>query len=128
MLTNSGDSVIITVGSENMNILPNADNAVISEEKFTQYALNPQKQKDKATAFEKALGYNLDNCQKLIDNIKTNIKNFPAESKPDIGYGKRYKIIMYLLGENGKTAKVLTAWIVDNDTNKTRLISAYVDK
>jgi hypothetical protein len=35
---------------------------------------------------------------------------------------------MNLKGANGKTAKVLTAWLVDENTNITRLISAYVDK
>ena len=111
-----------------METLPNAENAVIPIEKFTQYALNPEKQRDKVAAFMRALGYNMNNCQKLIDNIKHNLKNYPATPKPDLGYGPRYEVIMSLLGENNKRAKVLTAWIVDSTTNKTRLISAYVDE
>jgi|HigsolmetaAR206D_1030411.scaffolds.fasta_scaffold04696_6 hypothetical protein len=35
---------------------------------------------------------------------------------------------MDIKGPNGKTAKVLTAWIVDNVTNETRLTNIYVDK
>ncbi len=38
--------------------------------KLTQYALNPDKAPDKAFAFEKALGYNLSNVDKLIENIQ----------------------------------------------------------
>lgn len=33
---------------------------------------------------------------------------------------------MSLLGENGKTANVKTAWIIDKITKETRLTSAYV--
>jgi|GEM_PF-491073 len=127
-LTNAGSGGIISTGGDVMNLLPNADKAVLPIEKFTEYALNPLKQKDKSIAFEKYLGYNLDNYQKLIDNIKANIKNFSAEAKPDKGYGQRYKVVMELIGENGMKAKVLTAWIVDKDTGETRLISLYVDE
>jgi len=56
------------------------------------------------------------------------IRKYPAKPKPDVGYGKRYQVVMDLTGENGKTAKVLTAWLLDKDTNVTRLISVYVDE
>lgn len=108
-----------------MSVLPNVNSLVIPIEKFTEYALNPQKQKDKAEAFKKALGYDLENYQKLIDNIKSNIAKYKAIPKPNIGYGERYQVIMDLTGENGKTAKVLTAWIINN--NETRLTSVYID-
>lgn len=49
-------------------VLPNYDKAVIPIEKFTQYAPNPEKDKNKAEAFEKALGYNLNNAEGLIKN------------------------------------------------------------
>lgn len=107
-------------------LLPNYQNAIIPQEKFTQYALNPLKDKNKAEAFEKALGYNLSNSNKLIENIKNNIDKFSAREKEDSEYGKRYEIIMRLLGENSKYANVKTAWIVDKDTKQTRLTSAYV--
>jgi len=110
-----------------MDILPNAHNAVIPVEKFTEYALNPQKQKDKSVAFEKALGYNLENYQKLIEEIKSNLFKYSAKLKPDMGFGQRYEVVMHILGANGKTAKVLTAWIVESSTGITRLTSVYVD-
>lgn len=106
--------------------LPNYKETVIAKEKFTQYALNPLKDKNKAEAFEKALGYNLNNYQKLIDNIKRNINKYNAIEKNDNGFGKRYEVLMTLVGENKKIANVKTAWIVDKETGNTRLISAYV--
>lgn len=109
-------------------LLPNYQKAVIPQEKFTKYALdkNNPKGKDKAIAFEKALGYNLSNSDKLIENIRNNISNFNAVEKSDKGYGKVYEIIMKLTGENGKTANVKTGWLIDKDTGETRLTSAYV--
>ena len=106
--------------------LPNYNKAIIPTEKFTQYALNPKKDKNKAEAFERALGYNLSNADKLINNIKENVNKFNAVEKEDKGYGKRYEVLMTLVGENKKIANVKTAWIIDKNTGETRLTSAYV--
>lgn len=111
-----------------INILPGIDDAEISLAKFTEYALNPIKNADKAKAFEEALGYTLDNVDELIANIRENIKNFNAVEKPDNGYGIRYEILMTLVGANGKKANVKTAWIIDKNTGRTRLTSAYITK
>ena len=111
-----------------MNILPRAYEAIIPIEKFTLYSLNPDGDFDKHLAFERALGYNLSNCQGLIDNIRENITKYPAQPKEDKGHGLRYEILMDLTGPNGKTASVLTAWIDDNKTGDMRLTSAYVKK
>ena len=102
--------------------------AYIPPEKLTQYALNPDKAPDKALAFEKTLGYNLSNIDKLIENLARNINNYEFKEMPDTGYGRRFKVTVQLTGENGKTANVLLAWILDKSTNELRLTSIYVDK
>lgn len=107
-------------------VLPNYDKAVIPIEKFTQYAPNPEKDKNKAEAFEKALGYNLNNAEGLIKNIRNNLNKYNAVEKDDKGFGKRYEVLMTLIEENKKIANVKTAWIIDNKTEETRLTSAYV--
>lgn len=108
--------------------LPNYKNAKIPTEKIVKYVLNPNhpKGKFKAEAFEKALGYNLGNANKLIENIQKNINKFDAIEKEDKGHGKRYEILMTLIGENKRIANVKTAWIIDKITGETRLTSAYV--
>lgn len=110
-----------------MNLLPRYEEAVILIEKFTQYSLNPDRDKDKSIAFELVLGYNMDNVDKLIDNIKANLSNFPAKNKGNIGYGNRYEVVMDLKGENGKTASVLTGWIDDVSNGEMRLTTAHID-
>lgn len=102
--------------------------AYIPIAKLTQYALNPDKAPDKALAFEKALGYNLSNVDKLIENIARNINDYEFREMPDTGYGRRFRVTLELTGENGKQAKVLVAWLLDKNTNEFRLTSIYVDK
>jgi SPX domain protein involved in polyphosphate accumulation len=111
-----------------MDILPRVDEVVIPIEKFTEHSLNKEKQPDKAEAFRRALGYEIHNAQHLIENIRLNIKNFPAISRGHTQYGREYHILMRLKGPNGKTAKVKVCWIDEYDTGEMRLVTAFVDK
>jgi hypothetical protein len=111
-----------------MDILPRADEAVIPMRKLTEYALDIVNNKDKAFAFKSALGYNPDNAEKLYNNIKDNLTKFPAISKGNNGYGERYEVTLYLIGVNGKQAKVLTGWIDDPFTGEMRLTTVHIDK
>ena len=86
------------------------------------------KDKNKAAAFQSALGYNIVNSDLLISNILANINKYNAVPKGNDGYGMRYEVLMNLTGVNGKTANVLTAWVDDTNAGEVRLISAYIDK
>ena len=108
--------------------LPKYQVAVIPTEKLTQYALNVERSPDKARAFSEALGYTQDNASELIQQIYDNLPNFPAKEKEDRGWGMTYEVVMQLKGPNGKTAKVLTAWIDDNKTGEMRLTTVHVDR
>lgn len=117
----------IKIGSR-LASLPNLAAAVMPVEKFTKYALDkhhPGGGRDKAIAFERALGYNIENHQELIDNIRANLKNAPAVLKGRNQYGDKFEVVLELTGPGGKTARVLTAWLVDKD-GKPRLVSVYV--
>jgi SPP1 gp7 family putative phage head morphogenesis protein len=98
--------------------------AKMPEAKFTGYALNPEKDPDKAKAFKEALGYDLSNYAELMQNINDHIDESKFVEKGDNGHGMLYEYIMALEGPNGKTANVLTAWIQDGD--EKRLTSVYV--
>lgn len=98
----------------------------IAEEKFTQYALDPDRSPDKARAFKEALGYTKDNYQELMKDIEENLDENKLEEKGDKGHGMRYQQIMRLTGPNEKEANVLTAWVEENDD--FRLTSAYITK
>lgn len=118
------------VWSQKKTLLPHYQRAVIQKEKITGYVLNKQHKTgmDKAIAFEKALGYNIDNADDLIKNIYQNLSLYPAKLRPKTQYGQPFEVIMKLTGPNGKTAKVKTGWIIENGKNHPRLTSAYVAK
>ena len=110
-----------------MNLLPRHKDAVIPIEKFTKYALDYSKDPNKAAAFEVALGYTQDNADSLIANISCKLADFPATPRGDKGYGMTYEVVMDITGPNGKTARVLTAWIDDKISSQMRLITAHID-
>lgn len=107
--------------------LPKYENSVIPRAKFTEYALNPAKDPNKAKAFEMALGYTIRNADHLIEQIRSNLPLYQAIEKGDRGYGMTYEVIMDITGPNGKTAKVLTAWIDDRSKGEMRLTTVHVD-
>lgn len=100
--------------------------AKMPEEKFTQYALNPMKDANKAKTFREALGYTLENYSDLMHNIESNLDESKFVEKGDSGHGMRYEYIMELTGPNGKNANVLTAWIQEGD--EKRMTSVYITK
>ena len=108
--------------------LPRYQEAVIPRAKFTEYALNPLKDANKAEAFRKALGYTLDNVNALIEQISQKLPEYDAVEKGDRGWGMTYEVVMDITGPNGKTAKVLTAWIDDKNSGEMRLTTIHVDK
>ena len=122
----TGKSIAKSTGSGIMR-LPRYDSAVIPREKFTGYALNPDKDPDKARAFKKALGFTMDNADDLIEQINEKLQKYEAVEKGDRGWGMTYEVIMDITGPNKKTAKVLTAWIDDKSNGEMRLTTVHVD-
>lgn len=109
-------------------LLPHYKEAVIPREKFTAYALKPDgKGKDKAIAFERALGYTISNAGTLIEDIYKNLSRYPAKMRSSTPYGQPFEVVMQLTGPNGKTARVKTGWIIDKGNKYPRLVTAYVD-
>lgn len=94
--------------------------------KITKYVLNPEKSQGKDKAFKSALGYDLSNAMKLIENVEQNINKGVITERPQTKYGKPIQIALKLTGANGKTANVITGWIADAETNEVRLTSIYV--
>lgn len=107
--------------------LPRYQEAVIPDAKFSKYALNPERDENKARAFREALGYDLSNYTDLIDNIKEHLSEYEAVKKGDRGWGMTYEVVMNITGPNGKTAKVLTAWIDDKNKGEMRLTTVHID-
>lgn len=118
------------VQAHKKTLLPNFKNAEIPDSKIVGYALNKNHPvgKNKAIAFEKYLGYNVDNKDDLVKEIQKGLKLYSAKERKETQYGKPFEVRMKIKGANGKRARVKTGWIIDNSNNTPRLTSVYVDE
>lgn len=107
--------------------LPNAENAILPEPKFTKYLFdeNSEKGYPKGRAFTDRLGYGTENWQKLQEALKNGASKYPAQYVDNNGYGDRYVQKMILYGEKGTPANVIVAWLKNID-GTTKLTSAYI--
>lgn len=71
--------------------LPNAENAILPEPKFTKYLFdeNSEKGYPKGRAFTDRLGYGKDNWQKLQKALKDGAPRYPAQYVDNNGYGRQ---------------------------------------
>ncbi len=116
-----------------MNLLPNYAAAIIEDSKLLDYALNPDNERGqhKARVFESTLGYNLSNWLILKRRILENLANHEAVFVSDTPFGQKYKVLMLLIGINGRSEDVLTIWQYDRlPTGELRsyprLVTVYV--
>lgn len=93
--------------------------------KLTRYSLINQ---DKAETFKSALGYTTKNAQSLLDNIYQHVDQFDAIKCDQTEFGEKYKVEMYITGENNKKARVITIWMKYNNTDELIMANAYIKK
>ena len=108
-------------------LLPNANRAIISLEKITDYVLNFDhfEGKNKARMFASLLELTKENADDLIKLIKEAILKAEAIKQSESEYGTKY-IVDFNLSFKDKTALIRTAWIVDANDDIPRLITCYV--
>lgn len=103
------------------------DDILISYEKLTQYLLIPKKRNDKSRWLS-LIGYTLENCNVLENDLRNQILSIDATLIENTEYGLMYEIIRDLIGPNGKSLPVRTIWMTENATGKTKFITMYPDK
>lgn len=107
--------------------LPNAEQAIIPEPKFTKYLFGGDNQAGlaKGKAFTSRLGYDAKNWEKLESEIKNRAKLYPATEKLSDQYGTRFEQKMILYGEKDTPANVVVGWIHKPDGTLS-MTSAYI--
>ena len=110
------------------NALPNYQNAIIQREKLERYVLDSTNPvgKNKATVFKSALGFDQSNWQLLEKAILNELPYHEAILGESDIYGQRYNVTFSITGPNGRTASVLTAWIIDRGNDFARFVTAIV--
>ena len=106
--------------------LPNAEQAVARESKFTKYLFggNNAGGLAKGRAFESRLGYGESNWKDLRKEIIEKAKVYPASYKGNNGFAELYEQKMVLYGLKGKPANVVVGWAVNGET--VHMSSAYI--
>ena len=102
-------------------------NAIIATDKFTRYLLVPQARGDKS-AFLAGAGYTLENVDQLLHDLHTQILPLDAEFIEQTEYGPKYRIRGTLTGPNRRVLGVVTIWMTEDATNRTKFVTLFPDK
>jgi len=102
-------------------------NATIAHEKMVNYLLQWRPENDKSRFLGNA-GYTEKDGEQLARDIRDQLLCLEAEFEETTGYGDMYSIGGSLIGPNGRAIRVMTIWMVESATNKTRFITLYPKK
>jgi hypothetical protein len=108
-------------------LLPNANKAIIKEEKITGYVLNLDhfEGKNKARIFSSVLGLKKENADYLIKEIQDAILVNDAEKQSESEFGIKYTVDFDLIFET-KMARIRTVWLIEHSSNIPRLITCFI--
>lgn len=107
--------------------LPNSENAILPEGKFTKYLLGGTNEAGlaKGRAITERLGYDIDNWKGLQKEIKLGATKYPAIHKGNTEYGSRYEQKMIVYGKNDTPANMVVGWLHKPD-GTMNMTSAYI--
>ena len=109
--------------------LPNLDNMVFPEPKFTKYLFSPGHEKGwaKGKNITDKLGYSIDNYKDYIQELERLASLYPAKEKNDIGYGVRYEQQFMMYNDSGEPINIIVGWIIPKeDLSAIRYTSSYI--
>jgi|SRR6185437_16358963 len=108
-------------------LLPNANRAIIKEEKITDYVLNFDhfEGKNKARVFSSVLGLKKENADFLINAIRAAILINDAVKQSESAFGIKYTVDFDLIFEKKRT-RVRTGWLIENGNDIPRLITCFI--
>jgi hypothetical protein len=106
--------------------LPEAQWAVIAPTKIRDYLLSTLHPVGRFKApFFASLGYTVANWQRLEQDMLGLAVSGDAEPGRESPYGQKYEIRGTLNGPSGRSARVLTVWIVRFESNVPQFVTAF---
>jgi hypothetical protein len=106
--------------------LPNAERAVVEQDKVTEYLLNPQHRFGAGKArFFAQFGFRPEEWTALADALREHGGQFEVNKVKETGFGPRYEVEGELLCPDGRRPRVRTVWQMDKGQIAPRLITAY---
>jgi hypothetical protein len=107
--------------------LPNAELAVVEQEKICGYLLNARHRygASKAKYFGE-FGFTLDSWEVLADALREHGQQHEVSKQKETGFGPRYEVDGELVAPDGRRPRVRTVWQVDHGETAPRLIPAHL--
>lgn len=107
--------------------IPNCEHAFVDLIKLEGYALalDHPVGKHKARVFLSALGLEKADAPKLKAHLLKAVESIDATEAESDSFGTRYNILSTMTNQ-GKTAQILSAWIIRTGEDFPRLVSCYI--
>ena len=105
--------------------LPNGDQAEVPPAKVRDYLLSSQHPvgRFKAQVF-RSLGYDQENWTRLAEQLLTIAREGDAQ-EVESPFGRKFSIVATLIGPNGRSASIITIWVLGRNDSKPRFVTAY---
>ncbi|MGK0172064.1 MAG: hypothetical protein ACI9W2_003798 [Gammaproteobacteria bacterium] len=105
--------------------LPNATDAILPPEKLQDYLLSTTHLVGRyKAAFFRGLGYERDNWRVLERDLRSLLKEDAIELE-STEFGQKFSAQGSLTGPNGRSASIVTVWIILVDSDVPRFVTAY---
>jgi hypothetical protein len=106
--------------------LPNAGAALIERSKVAEYVLSAAHPVGRFKAvFFRALGFSAAAWSDLRDALLMVAQAGTATELPSTAFGRRFEVRGTLVGPSGRSARIVTAWIVRSGEDFPRFVTAY---
>jgi uncharacterized protein DUF6883 len=106
--------------------LPSAERAVVQAAKLRDYLLSPSHPVGRfKAAFFVGLGYSQESWQTLAADLRRHATENAADAGVPNAYGQKYEVNGILTGPTGRTAALVSVWIVLNEEDFPRFVTAF---
>lgn len=106
--------------------LPAAERAYVDPAKVRDYLLSPEHPEGQfKAAFFRSLGYQRSNWPRLQHDLQLLASSGNAISAAPTLFGQLFEMSVMLQGPVGRPTLVVTAWIIRNDEDFPRFVTAY---
>ena len=107
-------------------VLPNASKARINPKKLREYLLSSSHSIGRfKRPFFAALGYSENHWEQLAADLQELASNGEARLGQSTEFGQKYEVRGTLKGPSGKAAEIVSVWIVLEDEETPRFVTAF---
>jgi hypothetical protein len=106
--------------------LPGGERAIVAPEKVRDYLLSLEHPVGRGKArFFAGIGFTHSGWEALQRALLDIARGGPARQLSGSAHGQKYEVRAMLEGPNGRTALVITIWIIPGGEDSPRLVTAY---